>query len=196
MKSPTRREVVIAVASAGIAGATAGLLERRRSTSAQGASAQATSPVPPTSPQGLRVLGDAEYAALAAACELVYPRDGDPGAVDLGVPLYIDRALDAAQLPPWGDGILTGLARLDSESFRRFAVPFCRARSSDQNAIFAEWAGQARGDNAEFARHLVTATLEGVLGDPTHGGNRDGKGWSALGFRPDPFAPSQKKKAL
>jgi hypothetical protein len=110
------------------------------------------------------------------------------------VPIYIDRALAARPLPRWSDGILTALARLDTESYRRFGGPFWRARPADKDALIADWAAEAQGDNSAFVHNVLLATLEGVLGDPIHGGNRDGAGWTAHGIRPDRFAPSEQRR--
>jgi hypothetical protein len=137
------------------------------------------------------VLSGAEYATLVAACDLVYPRDDSPGASDLGAPRYIDWALSASPRPAWAEGFRTGLARLDVDSYERFAVPFYRATVANQSALVHEWIGDADDhEDAAFVRALVTATLEGVLCDPIHGGNWGRQGWSALGILPDPFSPS------
>jgi gluconate 2-dehydrogenase gamma chain len=143
---------------------------------------------------GLRVLSAAEYFALAAVCERVYPRDESPGAQDLGIPTFIDAALARAGLPGWADGLLTALARLDAASLRRFGAAFGDARAADQEALLEAWAAEADGDNRQFIRNVVSAALEGALGDPTYGGNRGGAGWSSFGFQADPFAPSKPAK--
>lgn len=42
---------------------------------------------------------EADFAVLAAACELIFPEDDNgPGAIDLGVPYYIDKQMAGA----WG----------------------------------------------------------------------------------------------
>ena len=62
-------------------------------------------------PETLRVLSVPEYFTLSAACERVFPRDDTPGAIDLGAPVYIDRALAVRPLPVWADDFRGGLAR-------------------------------------------------------------------------------------
>ena len=47
-----------------------------------------------------RSLTNEEYDAVAAAVERICPRDEEPGAIDLGVPEYIDRALSTPTLSP------------------------------------------------------------------------------------------------
>jgi gluconate 2-dehydrogenase gamma chain len=184
MRQPTRRRLLVGVGSLGLGAVGARLWL------AQGAAAPAVadraSPieVPPT----LHVLALPEYFALAAACERVFPRDGSPGAIDLGVPQYVDRALTVHPPLSWAAALRAGLARLDTDALRRFSVPFYRAKSADQDALLAAWESDADGDNATFVHNLVVATLEGALSPSTYGGNRGGAGWSSLAFPSDPFS--------
>jgi gluconate 2-dehydrogenase gamma chain len=190
MKGPTRRELVFATASAGMAGAAALVLKRSHPVLQSLESAALANSAPAPFQPNLLMLSDSEYAAVSAVCERLFPRDDTPGAHDLGVALYIDKALAGDPPPGWGDGLLTSVARLDAESYRRHAVPFWRAKPADQDALIGAWSAEAEGDRPLFVKHLVVATLEGVLGDPTHGGNRNGEGWKSMGLRPDPFSPS------
>jgi hypothetical protein len=97
-------------------------------------------------------------------------------------------------LPSWAVGFRGALARVDARSLAAFAVPFFEAAVADQDALLAQWINEAEGVEPEFVRNLVTATLEGILGDPIYGGNLDGNGWKAFGLHPDPFSPSEIKK--
>ena len=45
-----------------------------------------------------RSLTNEEYDTVAAAVERICPRDEEPGAIDLGVPEYVDRALSTPTL--------------------------------------------------------------------------------------------------
>lgn len=191
MQRLTRREIVIAVTSAGVTGAATLLFRRPHSTLR--ALAQATtapaSPVP-----ALKALTEAEYVTLAAACERIYPQDDAPGALALDVPQFIDASLASSPLPGWSDGLLTSVARLDIESFRRYALPFAGAKVADQDALIDAWAAEPEGDNRRFVNHLVVATLEGVLADPVHGGNRGAAGWKTFGLGADPYTPSEVRR--
>jgi gluconate 2-dehydrogenase gamma chain len=192
MSRPTRREVIIAAASASL-GAAGALWVRPRPTSPK-SSADGGAPQRPSVPSDLRTLRAPEYIALAAVCARIFPRDETPDAVELGVPEYVDQALSGDPLPAWADGFLTSLAHLDLACFEKFGVAFAAAKPMDQDATLASWASEAEGDNPRFIRSAVVATLEGVLGDPSYGGNRDGQGWKAFGFRPDPFSPSLRRR--
>jgi hypothetical protein len=193
MQGPTRREIVIAAASVVLSGAGTWLaLRPRGATMAAKAVELADTEGPPSIPHQvhLRALAPDEYATLVAASERVFPRDESPGATDLGVAAYIDRALAEDDGPAWGDDFRTGLSRLDAESKERFGAPFHRARADDQDTLIGAWTGDREPVRSRFVRRLVVATLEGALGDPVHGGNARGMGWTGLGFQIDAFSPS------
>ncbi|HKE18200.1 MAG TPA: gluconate 2-dehydrogenase subunit 3 family protein [Kofleriaceae bacterium] len=129
-----------------------------------------------------------EKATLAAACERILPRDHDPGAIDLGVPDYIDRALVAAVMTKWRAPLRKGLADLDSRARTRTGMAFAAAGTPAQEEILAEVQAESRRRTG-FFRRLVHLTLEGAFGDPRHGGNKGGAGWRLIGFTPSPLAP-------
>src|SRR5262245_43585528 len=81
----------------------------------------------PTQGPRLAFLTDAEFATLEAACERILPRDDDPGAIDLGVPLYIDRALAGEDYRRQRDRFRAGLQALDGEARTRARRPFAEA---------------------------------------------------------------------
>lgn len=130
----------------------------------------------------LLVLTADEYATAAAACERILPRDQDPGAIDLGVPAFIDRAL-AGDQARWSNRFRAGLAALDREARRRAGKPYALASATTQNNLLDDWQ-DGSPDQAEMVRMLMTLTLEGAFGDPSHGGNRDARGWQLIGFAP------------
>ena len=55
-----------------------------------------------------RSLTNDEYDTVAAAVERICPRDEEPGAIDLGVPEYIDRALATPTLAHVRDDFVRG----------------------------------------------------------------------------------------
>ena len=128
-----------------------------------------------------------EFATLVACCERMLPRDESPGAVDLGVPEYMDRMFSSADRPPWHLIVRRGLLRLGNEARQRLGRPFHEAEAGLQDALLAEFQ-QREGKDRIFFNHLLVATLEGAFCHPDYGGNRGGAGWKLLGFRPDPCA--------
>jgi gluconate 2-dehydrogenase gamma chain len=194
MSRPSRRQFLYGTGSLGLVLAGGGLLGERlggreaRGTPALVSPAGARTLIAP--PENLRTLAMSEYFALAAACERIFPRDDTPGALDLGVPQYVDGAFGARPLPPWTEGLRAGLARLDRQATRDFAAPFYHLGARDQDALLTSWETDVDADNASFVRNLIVATLEGAFAAPAYGGNRDAAGWSSLGFPIDPFPPA------
>jgi hypothetical protein len=194
MSRLTRRDALVAVGSAGLAsGATwLGLHLPRAHGQSQAATPLVDGGAAATAlPKGIETLRAAEYLTLVAASERIFPRDESPGAEDLGVAAYVDAALSDDDEPRWAEGFREGLARFDAACKERFAVPYHLARVADQESLIAEWAEGTDAANAHFVHQLIVATLEGALSDPIHHGNAGGRGWAAVGLRPDPYSPSE-----
>jgi len=133
-------------------------------------------------PRPLAFLSAAEHATTSAACERILPHDDDPGAIELGVPDYIDRAL-ATDRARWGDRFRAGLRALDAEAQRRSGAPFAATSAPAQDNLLDDWQDGSPAQ-VEFMRLLMNLTFEGAFGDPSYGGNRDGRGWRLIGFEP------------
>jgi gluconate 2-dehydrogenase gamma chain len=188
MRHPTRRQILLATGAAIGAVALEAAARVRLSPRPQEHAPLAVAGPPMEPPETLTVLCLAEYFTLAAACERILPRDESPGAMDLGAPVYIDRALGVRPTLPWTDGFREGLSRLDDLASRRFTAPFARVRGVDQDAVLASLDNEGDAESS-FLRNLVVATLEGSFSAPTWGGNSGKRGWTDYGFPVDPFAP-------
>lgn len=137
-----------------------------------------------------RIFTDAEFATLTACVDRILPKDEDPGAVDAGVPEYIDRAFTNPDLHRMRDDFLAGLAALDRASQRESHVGFAQASAAQQDALLRKFATMPpTSGEAHFYETLVTFTLEGFLGDPVYGGNKDRMGWALVGFDPGTNMP-------
>jgi gluconate 2-dehydrogenase alpha chain len=132
------------------------------------------------------VLNPREAETATAAFERMFPADEHrPGARDIGVVDYLDRALagaDRNHLPAYR----TGLAMLDAASRDRFRLPFAEAPVTDQNALLGEMErgampGWVAPDQRAFFDLLRAHLQEGLFSDPIYGGNRDKRGWRVLG---------------
>ena len=124
-----------------------------------------------------------EFAALSAACERVVPKDEDPGAIDAQVPQYIDRMLQSPDLRQMKDDFLAGVAALDRRSQRMFKLGYAGATATQQDELLTLFKNSRPGTGeAHFYELLVVLTLEGLLGDPSYGGNKNGVGWALVGF--------------
>ena len=142
-------------------------------------------------PLALEYFTSDEYLTLCAACERILPRDEDPGAGDLDVPVFIDRVLAHDDHRHWGASIREGLTALDGASRQTSAKPFHAADALAQDDLLEDWS-DGEPDQAGFFQKLVHLVLEGAFSDPIHGGNKDGRGWALIGFRPCEPTPSHR----
>lgn len=125
-----------------------------------------------------------EFAIVSAAAERILPRDEDPGALDANVPNYIDRMLQSLDLSQMKEDFIGGLAALDRRAQARFQSGFANATAAQQDDLLAEFKNSEQGSGeARFYEVLITLTLEGFLGDPSYGGNKDYVGWALVGFQ-------------
>src|SRR5260370_13515674 len=139
--------------------------------------------VPPLTP--LVVFTPAEARALSAILQRLCPADeGGPGATEIGVLDYLDRALSGpyAELR---DPYRLGLFAIDQASSNRFQTDFAQASADQQDALLAELeAGAVKEFSAVDPKQffeLVRAHLqEGLFSDPWYGGNRNKGGWRLL----------------
>lgn len=124
-----------------------------------------------------------EFAVLSAAVARVIPRDDDPGALEANVPEYIDKALQSQQLESMRKNFGPGLSALDRRCQRMFKAGFAEATPEQQDEVLTifknspETSGESR-----WYEMLIVLSLEGFLGDPSYGGNRDEVGWKLVGF--------------
>lgn len=137
-------------------------------------------------PEPLLALSVHEALTAEAAFERMFPADEHgPGAREIGVVSYLDRALVGAyreHLPVYRNG----LALLDGASKARFGVGFARATPVEQDGLIADleqgvMPGWAVPDPASFFALLRSHMQEGLFCDPAYGGNRDKLGWRFLG---------------
>lgn len=131
-----------------------------------------------------RTFTNEEYESMAAACERILPRDQDPGALDANVPEYVDRMLQSPELSNLRDQFVQGLNALDRRAGRAHGGKrFSQLAPADQDALLQDFKGsRPTSGEARFYELLVVLTLEGFLGDPSYGGNKDRVGWALVGF--------------
>ncbi|MBK7862338.1 MAG: gluconate 2-dehydrogenase subunit 3 family protein [Archangiaceae bacterium] len=125
-----------------------------------------------------------EFAVLSAAVDRILPRDEDPGALDANVHGYIDAALQAQQLRKMKEDFTGGLHALDRRCGRMHKVGFAQATPEQQDDVLKVAFKEAPESSGEYKWYdlLVTLTMEGFLGDPSYGGNKNKAGWKLMGF--------------
>lgn len=143
----------------------------------------------------------------AAVARLIPADDKSPGAIEAGVPNYIDKQLNGAwgagerlyRGGPWQAGTpsqgyqlpftpaelyRTALGAINSEL--KTKTPFANMPAAEQDAYLhsLESGGKNLGgvpSNVFFAT-LWECTVEGFFSDPVYGGNRDMVAWRMIGF--------------
>ncbi|MFA7745325.1 gluconate 2-dehydrogenase subunit 3 family protein [Salinicoccus roseus] len=151
-----------------------------------------------------------DFATLAAATERIYPEDDNgPGAIQLGVPYFIDRQMygfwgqnsqDYSYGPfdptsdthgfqaklNRGEVFLAGLRRLQELSMEEHDQAFADLDGGAQDELLRSFESgdvEIRGVRPEtFFSLLRNATIEGVYSDPAYGGNKDMQGWKMIEY--------------
>ena len=152
-----------------------------------------------------------EWRFVLAACDRLIPKDEiGPGAVELGVPQYIDRQLQTA----YGDGgrwymqgpfhaaapefgyqskltpkqqYRLGIRAIDAHCQQSFGKVFADLSSEQQDGVLKDVeGGKLKNDEVPlatfFTSFLLKNTLEGFFGDPMYGGNKDMAAWKMIGY--------------
>ena len=152
-----------------------------------------------------------EWVFLHAACARLIPADENgPGAVELGVPEFIDREMDgpfghaanwymhgpfASGLPGLGyQSPLTpravyraGISAVDVHCRRMFGnKSFSELPATQQDSVLTDLEKGALDfenvSGTSFFGFLLQNTKEGYLADPLHGGNKNMGSWKMIGF--------------
>jgi hypothetical protein len=65
----------------------------------------------------------------------------------------------------------------------RHQKAFAALAPSEQDALLTEFKDSpAASGEQHYWTMLIGLTMEGLFGDPEHGGNRGGRGWELIGF--------------
>jgi len=152
-----------------------------------------------------------EAAFVEALVDHMVPADHlSPKGTDLGVNIYIDRALAGAwgkgdrlyMQGPWKQGVpnqgyqlpltpadlyRTGIAATNAHCRKTFGKAFDQldAAQREQVLVGLSTAKIAFDDGPPvraFWGTLYQTVMEGMFADPIHGGNRNKAGWKMLGF--------------
>lgn len=163
------------------------------------------------SPKGRKFFTrDADFQILSQATERIFPKDDlGPGAIELGVPYFIDNQLAGSygmnskeymqgpffvgketqgyQSPLTRAEIFSvGIAALDNEAQKRFKKGFTELEGGQMDEIltaFQKGEVKMNGVTSDFFFTLLrSATLEGAYSDPIYGGNNNMDGWKMKNF--------------
>lgn len=120
-----------------------------------------------------------EARTLDAVCAQIIPEDRDPGATKAGVVHFIDTQLKGFY-KPLQQTYRRGIAQIDSESVILGGKNFADLPADAQLAVLARI--EKNPELKPFFDLLVAHTMQGVYGDPRHGGNRGRVSWKMLGL--------------
>jgi gluconate 2-dehydrogenase gamma chain len=185
--NPARRRLLQAAAGAAVA------------LPAGGASAQQP---PAQSAKAYVFFNPAEAAFIEAALARLIPKDETgPGAIEAGVPEYLDRQLAGAwgagerlyRAGPWHPGspsqgyqLPFTPAEMFRAAMRHVDASFPKMSARDQDAYLDALQKEKRDlggvPSNIFFESLLEVTIEGFFSDPAYGGNRDMAAWKMIGF--------------
>jgi gluconate 2-dehydrogenase gamma chain len=135
--------------------------------------------------QQLKALPPYDAATVAAFVERLIPSDGTPGAREANVIRYIDRAL-AGDLGMFRSAYTAAVVALDRYAESKYGAPFAELDAARQDAILTDMdLNRATGfsPSAKAVFEMIrTHAVQGMFGDPAHGGNVNFVGWKLVRF--------------
>ncbi|MBS4192028.1 gluconate 2-dehydrogenase subunit 3 family protein [Bacillus sp. FJAT-49705] len=164
-----------------------------------------------TSPKGrMFFTKDRDFNILSQATERIFPKDDiGPGAIELGVPYFIDNQLAGnygsnareymqgpffVGAPTQGyqssqtraDAYTQGVSMLEKEAQSRYKKSFVDLDGEQMDAILTSFEkGEVKMNGLPsdfFFRMLRAATLQGAYADPIYSGNNNMDGWRMKNF--------------
>jgi gluconate 2-dehydrogenase gamma chain len=149
----------------------------------------------------MKALSPGESATIAAFCERLIPSDSTgPGAKEANVVRYIDRAL-AGDLAVFRGAYTAAVAAINAYAQRKHGAAFADLAADKQDDVMNDMdlnrtaaldpsverqAGASTADflpNAKAVFEMIrTHSMQGMFGDPEHGGNTNYVGWKLVRF--------------
>lgn len=127
-------------------------------------------------------LTKAQRETLAAAAARILPSDDGPGAAETGVAEYVVAALGEERLSGWLPFFVHGLGRVEVVSHETLGKRFPEASPEEQDEILRQIQVAPEPHLRHFFGQLVRLCIEGFVGAPRYGGNRDTLGWRYVGY--------------
>jgi gluconate 2-dehydrogenase gamma chain len=134
----------------------------------------------------LKTLTPAEATTLEAVLERLIPTDASgPGAKEANVLRYVDWSL-AGEISMFRDPYSAGLAALDAYSRSNQGAPFASLTTAQQDAVLTAMDRNTATGFQPSAKAVFemfrTHAVQGMFGDPAHGGNVGFVGWDLVRF--------------
>ncbi|MGH9346908.1 MAG: gluconate 2-dehydrogenase subunit 3 family protein [Vicinamibacterales bacterium] len=122
---------------------------------------------------------------LQAVMERLLPGTDGPGAAEAAVATAVEAAIGHRSSRGLRAGIEKALDRLQSQAETRYAREFPACAPADQDELLRALERDPSPWIRFVFRSLIALSLQGLLGDPVHGGNRECRGWESIGLRPE-----------
>lgn len=139
-------------------------------------------------PSAWRFFTPEEAATAGAIAEQIIPTDDFPGALEAGVPNFMDKQL-VGPYRRFQQRYRAGLAGVDAASREMFGKRFVELPWDNQTSLLkAMEGGKVKGaawreqTAASFFDLIRDHTMQGFYGSPRHGGNRDYVSFRMLGL--------------
>lgn len=124
---------------------------------------------------------------LKAVANRMIPADAWPSAAEGGALTYLERCA-GEDITTWMEVIEPGLRALDTEAFGLYHKHFSELPVLEQDGLLHDVEQDRVQDwpvsSKRFFEILLSLVVEGYYGSPEAGGNREGKSWEMIGFRP------------
>lgn len=143
-------------------------------------------PAPPDPFPGLEYFVATEARIMDAWLEQLIPSGGGkPGARDARVLYYIDKQLTLPTFQAVARGVRRAGVILQRAATKQGVVHFADLDPASQRELLTRLqTNQLDGNTSKVFEVFLLLALEGYLGDPKYGGNKDGIVWAALGESP------------
>jgi len=134
----------------------------------------------------LKTLTSTEASTIEAFVERLIPTDATgPGAKEANVLRYIDGAL-AGDLSMFRDAYTTAVTALDAYAQKKSGAAFASLSTDQQDAVLTDMdKNTATGfsPSAKAVFEMIRGhAVQGMFGDPAHGGNTGFVGWKLVRF--------------
>ncbi len=147
----------------------------------------APTPAPAPATEVYTFFNPNEAATIKAVMGRLLPGNAqDPGAVEAGAHIYLDRALGGTYLLQQVN-YRRGIAAMDAYCQGKYSKNFADLTADQQDGVLTDMQkGTAAGfygpSAQQFFGTLVQHMKEGTFADPVYGGNQNLVGWKMVGF--------------
>ncbi len=104
-----------------------------------------------------------QFETVGAIAERILPRTDTPGAVDVGVPAFLDLLVGEYMTPTEKAVFIAGLAEVDAAGARAHQRAFVQLTPAQQDSILTQIAQASQAKEKTFFHHMRELTLLGYF---------------------------------